>query len=144
MPRQRARMVNVDICSGSQSQRKANCRLGGLRTICIDLEREVHCYGSTVVNYELDVAIGAAQLYVAIGRILHSAGIAMSRVAAITVTSDCKTTCTSAASIYRDEAGNPWADTAEGEVASKMDLVVTSCVGYMARMASHRARINDG
>ena len=59
-PRQKARMVNVDICSGTQSQRKGNLRLGGLRTISIDIERVVHCFGATVVNHELDVAIGGS------------------------------------------------------------------------------------
>jgi len=93
---QRARMVNVDICAGSQSQRKAMLLLNVL-TISFDNRVSVDTAGTFMTNVEVDATL---DLYVAVATALHLRGIAMSRIAMVTLSSDCKTTGTVTAKHY--------------------------------------------
>ena len=83
---QRARMVNVDICAGSQSQRKAMLLLNVL-TVNFDNRPNVDTGGTIITNHEVDAT---SDLYDAVAVALHSRGIAMSHISMVTLSSDCK------------------------------------------------------
>ena len=50
-------MANVDIFSGTQSQRKGNERLGGVRTVCFDNRSLVRAFGADHHNAHLDASV---------------------------------------------------------------------------------------
>ena len=83
-----ARMVNVDICAGSQSQRKAMLLLN-VHTENFANRPNVDTEGTIMTNHEVDATL---DLYYAVAVTLHSRGIAMSRVSMATLSPDCRTT----------------------------------------------------
>ena len=100
---QRARMVYVDICAGSQLQRKAVLLLN-VRTVSFDSRASVDTAGTITTNVEVYVTL---DLYDAVATAPHSRGIAMSRIAMVTLRSDCKMTGAVTAKHYRYRSGKP-------------------------------------
>ena len=103
---QRARMVNVDICAGSQSQRKAMLLLN-VHTVNFDNRTSVGTEGTIMTNVEVDATL---DFYDVVAVALHSRGIAISCVSIVTLSSDCKTTKTVTANttgILRASRGQP-------------------------------------
>ena len=138
----KARLVNIDICAGTQSQRKNNARLGGIRTMSCDKRAEVDAFGSAVENFEIDMSGPFEEIYVSIANWLHEANIAMARVALITVSSDCKTTCTGNAHNCRN--GSEPKEGVSGDSAREADRVVINCMKLMARFQKERELLNSG
>ena len=102
---QRTRMVNVDICSGSQSQRRGNLLLN-LGTLSFDQRTRVTATaGQELTNVHIDASVDT--VYDVVRTALHAECIAMSRVSTTTLSSDCATNCPSAASEHRDAKGRP-------------------------------------
>ena len=125
-------MVNIGICSGSQSQRRGNLQLN-LETLSFDQRTQVTATGGrALMNTFIDASVGT--VYDVVRDALHDKCIAMSRVCAITLPSDCATNCTSAASDHRDEHGEPLSGGA-GAAARTADKVVITTLKFV-----HRAR----
>ena len=134
---QRARMVNVDICAGSQSQRKAMLLLNVL-TVSFDSRGSVdNTAGSIMTNAEVDATL---DLYDAVAVALHSHGIAMSRVAMVTLSSDCNATGTVTAKHYRYPSGQP-RPTSKGTEAAAADTVMRQTLGFVKRLRRERATL---
>ena len=132
---QRARAINVDICSGSQSQRRGNMLLN-LETLSFDQRTQVTATGGqTLTNVYIDASEDT--VYDVVRDALHAKGIAMSRVCAITLSSDCATNCTSAASDHRDGSGKPLAGSA-GDAARTADKVVINTLKFVHRARAER------
>jgi hypothetical protein len=68
---------------------------------------------------------------------LHAKCIAMSRVSTITLSSDCATNCTSAASEHRDAEGRPLRDK-KGATARIADRVVINTLKFVHRARAER------
>ena len=96
---EKARMVNVGIYSGAQSQRKGNERLGGVRTVCFDNRSFVRAFGADHHNTHLDASVSELRTYVTVAAELHSSRVAMSRMAVTTLTAD------SRLQVNRNDAG---------------------------------------
>ena len=135
---QRARMVNVDICAGSQSQRKAVLLLNVL-TISFDNRMSVDTAGTIMTNVEVDATL---DLYDAVATALHSRGIAMSRIAMATLSSDCKTTGTVTAKHYRYASGKP-RPTKKGKEAAAADLVMRRTLELVKRLRCERVLLTQ-
>ena len=67
----------------------------------------------------------------------HSHRIAMSRVNAITLSSDCAKNCTSATSDHRDDGGRPLPGS-NGDTARSADRVVISTLMFVYRARAER------
>ena len=67
----------------------------------------------------------------------HSERIAMSRVSTITLSSDCTTNCTSAASDHRDDRGRPLPG-GDGDTARIAGKVVISTLKFVHRARAER------
>jgi len=130
---QRMRMVNLDICAGSQSQRKAMLLLNVL-TISFDSRVSVDTAGTIMTNVGVDATL---DLYDAVATALHSRGIAMSRIAMVTLSSDCKTTGTVTAKHYRYPSGEP-RPTEKGKEAAAADLVMRRTLELVKRLRRER------
>ena len=142
----KARMVNVDICSGTQSQAHSNLRLGGITTLSFDKRSEVEAFGATVSNTPLDASVGLTPTYIAIATDMHSRKMAMSRMAIETLTSDCKSTSTTSAHFYRFPDSSPRTDddgelTEKGMVAAEADAVLRYSMMHMVSIQSDRRRL---
>ena len=98
---QRARMVNVDICAGSQSQRKAMLLLN-VHTVNFDNRTSLGTEGTIMMNIEVDATL---DFYDVVAVALHSRGIAMPRMSMVTLSSDCKTKGAVTAKHYRYPSG---------------------------------------
>ena len=118
---QRARMVNVDICAGSQSQRKAMLLLN-VHTVNFDNRTSVGTEGTIMTNVEVDATL---DFYDAVAVALHSRSIAMPRISMVALSSNCTTTGTGTAKYYRYPSGQP-RPTSKGAVAAAVDLVMSS------------------
>ena len=106
-------IVNVSICSRTQSQRKGSKLLGGVRTFCFERRSlVVRAFGADHHNVHLDVSVSELQTYVTVAAELHSNKVAMSRMAVTTLTSDCKTKGTTSAHLHRTKTGKPKRGTA--------------------------------
>ena len=138
----KARMANLDICAGTQSQRKDNLWLGGVKTMSCDKRSEVGAFGTVEENFEIDMAGNIDDIYIQVANWLHGCGVAMARVAMITVSSDCKTTCTGNAHNCRDgvepKQGQP------GETAREAGRVAINCMQLMARFQKERDLLYSG
>ena len=103
-------IVSVGIFSGTQSQRKGNKRLGEVfghsastsARLCVCLAPI-----TTMHNAHLDVSVSELQTYVTVAAELHSSKVTMSRMAVMTLTSDCKTTGTTPAHLHCTKTGKP-------------------------------------
>ena len=135
---QRVRMVNVDICAGSQSQRKAMLLLNVL-TVSFDNRPSVDTAGTIMTNVEVDATL---DLYDAVATVLHSRGIAMSRVAMVTLSSDCKTTGTVTAKHYRYRSGKP-RPTKKGAEAAAADMVMRRTLELVKRLRRERVALTQ-
>ena len=142
----KARMVNVDICSGTQSQAHNNLRLGGITTLSYDIRPVVVAFGSAVSNTPLDASVGLASTYITIATDMHSRNMAMARIGVETLTSDCKSTSTTSAHLYRNPDASPRTDdngvlTENGELAAEADAVLRYSMMHMASIQSDRRRL---
>ena len=133
---QRVRMVNVDICAGSQSQRRAMLLLNVL-VVSFDSRASVDTAGTIMTNVEVDATL---DLYDAVATALHSRGIAMSRIAMVTLSSDCKTTGTVTAKHYRYRSGKP-RPTEKGAEAAAADLVMRRTLELVKRLRRERVML---
>ena len=129
-------MVKVDICAGSQSQRKAMLLLSVL-TVSFDNRACVDTAGTIMTNVEVDATL---DLYDAVAVALHSRGIAMSRVSMVTLSSDCKTTGTVTAKHYRYPSDQP-RPTSKGAEAAAADLVMRRTFQFVKRLRRERAML---
>ena len=68
---------------------------------------------------------------------LHSNCISMSRVSMVTLSSDCATNCTSAASDHRDDSGRPLPGS-DGDTARNADKVAISTLKFVHRARAER------
>ena len=128
-------MVNVDICSGSQSQRRGNLLLN-LETTSFDVRTSVTATaGQQLTNEFIDASDDT--VYDVVRTALHAERIAMSRVSAITLSSDCATNCTSAASEHRDDKGRPLRGK-KGATARIADRVVINTLKFVHRARAER------
>ena len=132
---QRTRMANVDICSGSQSQRRGNLLLN-LETMCFDQRTQVMATGGQLLT---NVFIGASvgTIYDVVRSALHSSRITMSRVSTITLSSDCATNCTSAASDHRDDSGRPLPGS-DGDTARSADKIAINTLKFVHHARAER------
>ena len=132
---QRTRMINVDICSGSQSQRRGNFLIN-LETICFDQRTRVTATaGQQLTNVHIGASVDT--VYDVVRSALHAECIAMSRVSTITLSSDCATNFTSAASDHRDAKGRPLPGK-KGDTARIADKVVISTLKFVHRARAER------
>ena len=132
---QRTRMVNVDICSGSQSQRRGNLLLN-LETTSFDVRTSVTATaGQQLTNEYIEAPDDT--VYDVVRTALHAERIAMSRVSTITLSSDCATNCTSAASEHRDSKGHPLRGK-KGATARTADKVVINTLKFVHRACVER------
>ena len=69
--------------------------------------------------------------------VLHSNRIAMSRINVVTLSSDCATNCTSAASDHRGDGGRPLPGGA-GDTARSADKVAISTLKFLHRARAER------
>ena len=90
-----------------------------------------------MTNVEVDATL---DLYDAVAVALHSRGIAMSRVAMATLSSDCKTTGTVTAKYYRYPSGQP-RPTSKGAEAAAADLVMRRTLEFVKRLRRERAML---
>ena len=128
-------MIDVDICSGSQSQRRGSMLLNA-GTVCFDQRTQVTAPGGQqLTNLFIDASVDKPPIYDVVRFALHSNRITMSRVNLVTLSSDCATNCTSAASDHRDEDGRPLPGS-EGATARSADKVAISTLKFL-----HRARV---
>ena len=133
---QRARMVNSDICAGSQSQRKAMLLLN-VHTVSFGNRASVDTAGSIMTNVEVDATL---VLYDAVAVALHLRGIAVSRISMVTLSPDCKTTGMVTAKHYRYPSGQP-RPTSKGEEAAAADLVMRRTLAFAKRLRRERATL---
>jgi len=132
---QRVRMVNVDVCAGSQSQRRGNTLLN-LKTLSFDQRTHVTATaGNDLTNLHIDASVDT--VYDVVRAALHAECIAMSRVSTITLSSDCATNCTSAASEHRDAEGRPLRGK-KGATARIADSVVINTLKFVLRARAER------
>ena len=142
----KARMVNVDICSGTQSQAHSNLRLGGITTLSYDKRPTVMAFGALVHNTPLDASVSDDFTYIFIATDMHSRKMPMARTAIETLTSDCKPTSTASAHLYRFSDSSPRTDddgelTERGALAAEADAVVRYSALHMARLQAERRRL---
>ena len=107
-----------------------------------DKRQEVAAFGTVETNFEIDMAGNIDDIYIQIANWLHECGVAMSRVAVITVSSDYKTTCTGNAHNCRDGAEPKPGK--EGDTAREADKVVINCMKLMARFQRERDLLSSG
>ena len=135
---QRARMVNIDICAGSQSRRNAMLLLN-VHTVNFDNRPNVDTEGAIMTNHEVDATL---DLYDVVAVALHSRrGIAMSRMSVVTLSSDCKTTGTVTAKHYRYPSGQPRPTGKGAEAAAAADLVMRWTLAFVKRLRRERASL---
>ena len=142
----KARMINVGICSGTQSQAHTNFRLGGITTLSYDKRPAADAFGATVSNTPLGASVGLTSTYITVATDMHSRKMAMARTAIETLTSDCKSTSTTSAHLYRFPDSSPRTDddgvlTEKGKEAAEADAVLRYSMMHMASIQSDRRRL---
>ena len=121
-------VMGIAICAGSQSQRKAMLLLN-VHTENFDNRPGVDKEGAITTNHEVDATL---DLYDVVAVALHLRGIAMSRVAIVTLSSDCTTTGTvTAKHEYRYPSGQPRPTSKGAEAAA--DFVMRRTVKRLRR-----------
>ena len=95
-----------------------------------DVREAVNTEGTVMHNHLIDAT---KELYAPIATVLHAKGIAMSRIATVTLSSDCTTTGTVAASKYRHKDGRP-KDDDNGAVALAADMTMRRTLGFAKRL----------
>ena len=93
--------------------------------------------GHAVVNTFIDASADALEMYDVVRAALHAKGISMARMGVLTLSSDCATNCTSAASDSRDVSGCPLRGSA-GDVARSADKVVVNTLKFLHRARAER------
>ena len=134
---QRARIVNVGIRAGSQSQRKVMLLLNVL-TVNFDNRTNVDTEGTIMTNVEVDATLDLCDVAAVA---LHSRGIAMSRISMGTLSSDCKTTGAVPAKHYRCPSGRPRPTSKGAEAAAAADLVMRRTLEFVKRPRRERATL---
>ena len=90
--------------------------------------------------------MGLTSTYIAVATDMHSRKMAMARTAIETLTSDCKSTSTTSAHLYRFPDSSPCTDddgvlTERGVQAAEADAVLRYSMMHMARIQSDRRRL---
>ena len=129
-----------------QSQAHSNLCLGGITTLSYDKRPAVAAFGAVATNTPLDASVSLNFTYIAVATDMHSRKMAMARVATETLTSDCKSTSTASAHLYRFPDSSPLTDddgelTEEGELAAEADAVLRYSMMHMASIQSDRRRL---
>ena len=135
-------MVNVDICSGTQSQRKGNERLGGAQTFRFDNRSLVRAFGADHPNAQLDASTSELRTYVTVAAELHSSRVALAWMAVAMLTTDCKSTRATSAHLHRTATGKPKRGEA-GAAAREADAVARCSPSFMARAQAERLELVD-
>ena len=91
--------------------------------------------GQLLTNVFIDASVDT--IYDAVRSALHSNCISMSRVSTITLSSNCATNCTSAASDHRDDSGRPLPGS-DGDTARSAEKVVIKTLKFMHRARAER------
>ena len=91
--------------------------------------------GRRVINSFIDASTDRPPIDDVVRAVLHSHYIAMSRMNVLTLSSDCATNCTSAASDRRDKGGRPLPGSA-GDTTRSADKVVINTLKFL-----HRAHV---
>ena len=126
------------MCAGTQSQADSNMRLGGITTVSLGIRKKVEAFGAEVNNRLLDASSGENEVYVGVATELRAGRIAMARVGVETLTSDCKSTSTVSAHLYRHSNVDPRGSGERGACARMADAVVRCSTARMARMQAKR------
>ena len=142
----KARMVNVDICSGTQSQAHSNLRLGGITALSYDKRPTVMAFGTPVHNTPLGASASDDFTYISVATDMHSRKMPMARTAIETLTSDCKSTSTASAHLFRFSDSSPRTGdggelTERGALAAEAGAVVRYSTLHMARLQAERRRL---
>ena len=121
-------------------------RLGGITTLSYDKRPTAMAFGAPVHNTPLDASVSDDFTYISIATDMHSRKMSMARTAIETLTSDCKSTSTASAHLYRlpDSSTRTRADgelTKRGLVAAEADAVVRYSTLHMARLQADRRRL---
>ena len=103
----KARIVNVDICSGTQSQAHSNLRLDGITVLSYDKRPTAMVFGAPVHNTPLGASVSDAFTYISIATDMHARKMSVATTAIETLTSDCKSTSTTSAHLYRFSDSSP-------------------------------------
>ena len=93
--------------------------------------------GREVTNTFIDASADEPEMYDVVRATLHAKGISMARMGVLTLSSDCATNCTSAASDSRDAGGRPLRGSA-GDAARIADKVVISTLKFLHRARAER------
>ena len=145
----KARMVNVGICSGTQTQAHSNLRLGNITTNSYDKRPTVMAFGAPVHNTPLGASVSDDFNCISIATDMHSRKKSMARTAIETLPSDCKSISTASAHLYRFLDSSPRTDddgeltelTERGALAAEADAVVRYSTLHMARLQAERRRL---
>ena len=97
----KARVVNVDLCPGTQSQAHSNLHLDGMTTLSYDKRPMAMAFGAPVHSTPLGASASDDFTYISIATDMHSRKLSMARTTVETLTSDCKSTSTTSAHFYR-------------------------------------------
>ena len=93
--------------------------------------------GQLLTNVLIGASVHTPSIYGVVRSTLHSNRIAMSRVSTITLSSDCATNCTSAASDHRDDNGRPLPGS-DGDTARSADKVAINTLKFVHRARAER------
>ena len=142
----KARVVNVDLCPGTQSQAHSNLHLGGMTTLSYDKRPMAMAFGAPVHSTPLGASASDDFTYISIATDMHSRKLSMARTAVETLTSDCKSTSFTYAHLYRfpDSSPRTGADgelTERGLEAAEADAVARYSTLHMARLQADRRRL---
>ena len=106
--------------------------------MCFDQRTQVTATGGQLLtNVFIDASVHTPSIYDVVRSTLHSNRIAMSRMNVITLSSDCATNCTSAASDHRDDGGWPLPCSA-GDTARSAGRVVINTLMFVYRAHAER------
>ena len=111
-----------------------------------DKRPTVVAFGAPVHNTPLDASVSDDFTYIFIATDMHSRKMPMARTTVETLTSDCKSTSTASAHLYRfpDSSPRTGSDgelTERGLVAADADAVVRYSTLHMARLQADRRRL---
>ena len=95
--------------------------------------------GTVLTNHWIDAT---RPLYDTVAAALHKRGVAMCRIATVTLSSDCTTTGTTTVGRYRHADGSP-KDTTDGELAAASDLTILRWLQFLKRLRRERRQLKS-
>ena len=103
-------------------------------------------FGAPVHNTPLGASVSDDFTYISIATDMHSRKMSMARTAIETLTSDCKSTSTASAHLYRFSDSSPRTGddgelTERGALAAEADAIVRHSALHMARLQADRRRL---